>query len=205
MPRKTDGILFELHPGPMKDQDGQPLLYVRPAKGYKKSMNELENYCETYHYIPQGEVRRVLDVVQKTVGKWLSKGYRVDTPFGSFAPRLKMLGEHTDPKTVSGRDVVFAGISYNPSKEFVRNANKNYEGYRKSMQPVGNSQMYDPMAMNEALRKSMALGFTTIADFMQHSGLKRDSAKLYLDSLCEGAAPSLRKVKRGRLWHYLPS
>ena len=32
MPRKTDGIEFEIHPRPTKSEDGKPLLYVRPAK-----------------------------------------------------------------------------------------------------------------------------------------------------------------------------
>ena len=37
MPRKTDGIEFEIHPRPTKGEDGKPLLYVRPAKGRKKT------------------------------------------------------------------------------------------------------------------------------------------------------------------------
>ena len=32
MPRKTDGIKFEIHPRPTKGEDGKPLLYVRLAK-----------------------------------------------------------------------------------------------------------------------------------------------------------------------------
>ena len=28
MPRKTDGIEFEIHPRPTKGEDGKPLLYV---------------------------------------------------------------------------------------------------------------------------------------------------------------------------------
>ena len=31
----------------------------------------------------------------ETAGRWLSEGYRVETPIGSFAPKLKLLGEHT--------------------------------------------------------------------------------------------------------------
>ena len=40
MPRKTDGIEFEIHPRPTKGEDGKPLLYVRPAKGRKKSFKQ---------------------------------------------------------------------------------------------------------------------------------------------------------------------
>ena len=48
MPRKTDGIEFEIHPRPTKGEDGKPLLYVRPAKGRKKSFKQLEDFCNKY-------------------------------------------------------------------------------------------------------------------------------------------------------------
>ena len=31
MPRKTDGVLFELQPRPTKGDDGKPLLYAKPV------------------------------------------------------------------------------------------------------------------------------------------------------------------------------
>ena len=128
--------------------------------------------------------------------------YRVETPIGSFAPKLKLLGEHTDPKTIHGRDIEYAGIEFIPSKEFINEGGKNREGYRKSEAQVGNSQMYDEKAMDEALRRSIRMGYTTIPDFMIYSGLKRDSAKAYLDSLCQGEHPRLRKVRESRRWMY---
>ena len=90
MPRKTDGIEFEIHPRPTKGEDGKPLLYVRPAKGRKKSFKDLE------------------------------------------------------------------------------------------------------------------LGYATIPEFMIFSGLKRDSAKAYLDSLCKGDHPRLWRVRESRRWLYFP-
>jgi hypothetical protein len=39
---------------------------------------------------------------------------------------------------------------------------------------------------------------------MIFSGLKRDSAKTYLDSLCKGEHPRLRKVWESRRWLYFP-
>ena len=36
----------------------------------------------------------VFNVVMDVVGLWLSDGYRVETPIGSFAPKLKLLGDH---------------------------------------------------------------------------------------------------------------
>ena len=110
MPRKTDGIEFEIHPRPTKGEDGKPLLYVRPAKGRKKSFKDLETFCNKYRNLRTGEFQMVMDVVMEVVGLWLSDGYRVETPLGSFAPKLKLMGEHTDPKTIHGRDVRYAGI-----------------------------------------------------------------------------------------------
>jgi hypothetical protein len=81
---------------------------------------------------------------------------------------------------------------------------KNREGYRKSDTQVGNSQMYDEKAMDEALSRCMKLGYVTIPEFMIFSGLKRDSAKAYLDSLCKGEHPRLWKVRESRRWLYFP-
>jgi len=204
MPRKTDGIEFEIHPRPTKGEDGKPLLYIRPAKGRKKSFKDLEAFCNKYRDLRTGELHQVMEVVMEVVGLWLSDGYRVETPLGSFALKLKLMGEHTDPKTIHGRDVRYAGIEFIPSKKFIKEGGQNREGYRKSDEPVGNSQMHDQQAMDEALRRSMRLGYTTIPEFMIHSGLRRDSAKAYLDSLCQGEHPRLWKVRESRRWLYFP-
>ena len=79
MPRKTDGIEFEIHPRPTKGEDGKPLLYVRPAKGRKKSFKDLEDFCNKYRNLRTGELQMVFDVVMDVVGLWLSDGYRVET------------------------------------------------------------------------------------------------------------------------------
>ena len=164
----------------------------------------METFCNKYRNLRPGELQMVMDVVMDVVGLWLSDGYRVETPIGSFAPKLKLLGEHTDPKTIHGRDIKYVGIEFIPSKEFIKEGGQNREGYRKSDEQVGNSQMHDPKAMDEALRRSMKLGYTTIPEFMIYSGLRRDSAKTYLDSLCKGEHPRLWKVRESRRWLYFP-
>ena len=116
MPRKTDGIEFEIHPRPTKGEDGKPLLYVRPAKGRKRSFKDLETFCNKYRNLRPGELKMAFDVVMDVVGLWLSDGYRVETPIGSFAPKLKLLGEHTDPKTIHGRDIVYLAGVYPPRR-----------------------------------------------------------------------------------------
>lgn len=204
MPRKTDGIEIEIHPGPNKDKDGKPLLYVRPAKGRKKSFRDLDDFCNKYRHLHPGDMKMVFDVAMDVIGLWLSQGYRVQTPFGSFAPKLKLLGEHTDPKTIHGRDIVYAGIEFKPSKEFIDEGDRNNHGYRKSRSQIGNSLMKDQQAMDEALRRCLKQGFVTIPQFMDLSGLKRDSAKSYLDGLCKGENPRLWKTRRSGSWFYFP-
>lgn len=204
MPRKTDGIEIEIHPGPKKGEDGKPLLYVRPAKGHKKTFKELEEFCTKYRGLRTGEIGQVFDVLTEIASNWLSEGYRVETPLGSFAPKLKLLGDHTDPQTITGRDIAYTGIDFIPNKDFFKKASRNREGYRKSQGIVGNSQMYNQQAMDAALKRCMTLGYATIPEFMIYSGLKRDSAKSYLDSLCEGDHPRLWRVKESRRFLYFP-
>ena len=204
MPRKTDGIEFEIHPRPTKGEDGKPLLYVRPAKGRKKTVADMEQFCTKYRGLSKGEFIRVFETALELTAMWLQDGYRVETPFGSFAPKLKLMGEHTDPQTIRGKDVRYAGVDFKPCRRLIKEADNGREGFRKGDGPVGNSQMYDQQAMDVALRKSMGNGFATIPVFMIFSGLKRDSARRYLDSLCRGDNPRLRKVRYGRQWHYFP-
>lgn len=204
MPRKTDGIEFEIHPRPTKGEDGKPLLYVRPAKGMKKSFKDLEIFCNKYRGLRPGDLQQSFYVAMDVISLWMSLGYRVETPFGSFAPKLKLLGEHTDPSTIHGRDIIYAGVDFIPAKDFVTECSRNNDGFRKSQSTVGNSQMYDQKAMDVALRRCMRLGYATIPEFMIYSGLKRDSAKNYLDNLCRGENPRLRKVRESRRWLYFP-
>jgi hypothetical protein len=50
----------------------------------------------------------------------------------------------------------------------------------------------------------MISGFTTIQIFMMKSGLKYHSAQRYLDHLCLGEQPTLRRQKIGGTIHYFP-
>ena len=68
MPRKTNGIEFEIHPRPTKGEDGKPLLYVRPVKGRKKNFKQLEDFCNKYRNLRTGELQMVFDVVIEFVG-----------------------------------------------------------------------------------------------------------------------------------------
>ena len=202
MPRKTNGIEFELHPSPKRDEEGKPLLYARPASGRKKTMKQLDDFCAEYRNLQKGEMERLFNLFLDVAGNWLSQGYRVETPIGSLSIKLKLIGEHSDPDKVTGRDILYNGVEFTPSKELVEKAGRHHEGYRKKSGIVGNSQMYDPKAMEEALRNSLKLGYTSVSTFMYFSGLKRDSAQKYLDSLTKGEDASLLRIKNGKSYIY---
>lgn len=202
MPRKTDGVLFELQPRPTKGDDGKPLLYAQPVIERKHDLDDIDTYCTKYRHTSKGEMKRLFSLLEEVTTMWLSQGHRVETPFGSFAPKLRLLGEHTEPEKVLGRDVMYGGVEFIPSKQFVKDADCSLEGFRRLKANVGNSQMYDPKMMDEALRKSNRNGYVTISTFKIFSGLKYNSAKNYLDSLCQGEHPRLRRYKEGRTWHY---
>ena len=202
MPRKSDGILFELQPRPTKGDDGKPLLYAQPVIERKYDLDAIDDFCANYRHKSKGEIRCLFELFSEVATMWLRKGYRVETPFGSLAPKLKLIGEHTDPEKVTGRDVMYGGIEFIPSKQFVKDADCSREGFRRQQGSVGNSQMYDPKAMDEALRRSTYNGYVTVSRFQYYSGLKRKSAKAYLDSLCEGDNPRLRCYREGRTLHY---
>lgn len=203
MPRKTDGILFELQPRPTKGDDGKPLLYAQPVVEHKYNLDDIDDFCAKYRHTSRGEIKRLFDLLGEVTSLWLRQGNRVETPFGSFAPKLKLMGDHTDPNKVLGSDVRYGGVEFIPSRQFVSDADCSQHGFRRMKTSVGNKQMYDPKAMNEALRQSGSYGYVTISNFMFYSHLKRKSAKAYLDSLCEGENPRLRRYREGRTWHYV--
>lgn len=204
MPRKTNGILFELQPRPTKGDDGNALLYAQPVITRKYDLKDIDDFCAKYRHTSRGEIQRLFRLLEEVTTMWLRDGNRVETPFGSFAPKLKLIGEHTDPTKVTSRDIMYGGIEFIPSKQFVKDADCSHEGFRRKKSVVGNSQMYDAKAMEEALRRSTHNGYITISTFMVFSHLKRKSAKAYLDSLCKGDHPRLWKVRESRRWLYFP-
>lgn len=58
MPR-SQGIPYEIHPNPKKDEKGLPLLYVRPLKRNKISMEGIEEFCHNHLALPLGEFKRL--------------------------------------------------------------------------------------------------------------------------------------------------
>lgn len=203
MPRKDKGMFFELHPGPLKDESGNPLLYARPATR-KMTMQEVRDLC-ALRGINANMIEYAFETFIDLCGKWMADGYRIETPLGTFAPKIKLQGEFTDPSKVQGSDVQYAGIEVTPSKQFIKAVRYHINGFRKKSNVAGNAQMKNEAFMADALRQSMLQsGFTTISKFMAASGLKYHSAQRYLDRLCYCVTPKLRQQKIGGVLHYFP-
>lgn len=204
MPRKTDGIVYELYPRPTNDEEGKPLLYARPVVSEKHDIGDLDDFCARYRGTSRGDMKRFFELFKDVATLWLRQGHRVDTPFGSLAPKLRLIGDHSDPQKVTGKDIVYAGLEFIPSKEFVYNADCSLRGFRRQEHnPNDNEKAASQDELYKALRKSInRSGYTTVARFMFYSGMKCSSARNFLNGLCKGDNPLLIRFSEGRNIHY---
>ena len=184
MPRKKDGMPFEMFPTPAKGKDGKILYYPRPRSGQKISMRGLDEYCAK-HY-------------------WLSEGYRIDTPIGSFAPRLRVIREITDPDDVQGRDVRFDGVEYNSGKLWHESVEKWLEGFRRVQNTNTQEVLADQEKLEAILHECLERyhGYVTVRLFSIHTGLTYYSAKKQLNQWTLGQQAKLLKTKRGQEYIY---
>ncbi len=205
MPRKKKGMMFELLPRPTTDENGKPLLYARPASTRKWSIGWIDEFCSKYRAIPSGEVNRVFETFLEVAVSFMMDGSRVITPIGSFAPKLKIKGDFSDPKKVKHSDVYLAGIEFIPSKRFIQELeNRLDDGFLKYIDPYDREAVRSKITLEEALQKSLRKGYTTIRAFCGYSGLKYVSARRFLNSLCEGDSPRLERIREGHQLHYRP-
>ena len=204
MPRKKDGMLFEIHPTPAKGKDGKSILYVRPVSGHKLTMKALENYCSDNYGLRYGELSRAFDVFVRAASELMARGYRVDTPIGSFAPKLALWREITDPAEISGQDVRLDGVDYNPGKLWNDEIGKWNNGFRRANNPDTQQIMSDSEKLEKILRDTINKynGYVTVGRFAYHSGLTYYSARKQLNAWCEGDTPTLLKTKRGQEYIY---
>ena len=100
MPRKTNGMPFEIHPSPKKAANGKNILYVRPRSRHKITMEQLDDYCANHYALRPGELTRAFQAFIEATSYYLSEGYRVETLIGSFAPKIGLRRELTDPDEV---------------------------------------------------------------------------------------------------------
>ena len=204
MPRKKDGMLFEVHPTPVKGKNGRNIVYVRPAGARKLSIQAIDDYCDKCYGLRFGELSRAMDVFLRAAAELMSKGYRLDTPIGSFAPKLALVREMTDADEVKGRDVRFDGVDYNPGKCWNEQFEKWSEGFRPVNNPDTRRLLSDHELMDRKLQECLKQfkGYITVGIFAHHSGLTYYSARKQLEEWTKGDNPRLLKTRHGHEYIY---
>lgn len=204
MPRKTNGMPFEIHPSPKKAENGKNILYVRPRSRQKITMEQLDDYCANHYALRPGELTRAFQAFIEATGYYLSEGYRVETLIGSFAPKIGLKRELTDPNEVKTTDVLFEGIEYKSVKEYEKSVLSNLRGFRRANNPNVQQLMADEDHLNKALQTNLERyhGYVTARSFAHSANITYYSARKQLDKWCEGDNPRLLKTKQGQEYIY---
>ena len=203
MPRKNYGMWYEVHPTPVKGEDGKNLVYVRPRSGQKITMKELEDYCEKINALRYGEMSRAFDAFIRAAGRFLAEGYRVETPIGSFAPKLSLAKQITDPDQVKDRDVRLEGVEYNPGKLWEKAIDKWLDGFRRYQNPDTKQILADKEKLEQVMRGVLQrCGFITAGMFSRASGLTLYSSRKQLNEWTKGDNPKLLMTPRGKEYIY---
>ena len=200
MPRKESGMWYEVHRTPVKGEDGQNIVYVRPKSGMKLNMKQLEDYCERMNYLRYGELSRVMDAFVRVTGRFLAEGYRIDTPIGSFAPKLSLTKQATDANEVKDRDVRLDGVEYNPGKLWDKEMKKWLDGFRRFHNPDTKEILADKDKLEQLMRECIQKhnGYITAGMFARYSGLTLYSARKQLNEWTHGDNPKLLLTAQGK-------
>ena len=186
---KTDGIPFEVHRSPKADEEGNVMLYAVPQSNRTKDFKELETWLHVSNAVRAGELQRSFDAFMDECTRWLSQGYRVQTPIGVFSLKLGMKRKVTNPREVRHDDVEFKGIEFRPSAEFTKGVKLKVksEGFRFVHKADPTLLVANEEAMLEALYKSIHAegGYTTVARICSHK--KTPPVVLQRLMLAEGA------------------
>ena len=204
MPRKKDGMPFEVHPTPAKGRDGKNIVYAKPALRDKMTMQGVEDFCSRNYGLRYGELSRAFDVFLRAAAELMAMGYRVDTPIGSFAPRLVLTREITDPDEVKSRDVRFNGVDYNPGKRWDEELERWNSGFRRIENANTQELLADKNRLEVVLQNCLqrSNGYVTISSFAFSSGLTYYSARKLLNRWTQGDNPKLLKTRRGQEYIY---
>ena len=191
---------YEVHPTPVKDAGGKNLVYVRPMSGMKISMKQLEEYCERCNSLRYGELSRAFDAFVRAAGRFLAEGYRIDTPIGSFAPKLSLARQISDPDEVKDRDVRLEGVEYNPGKLWDKEIKKWLDGFRRHQNPDTQEILADREKLEQEMRDCIRKhnGYITAGMFARYTGLTLYSARKQLNEWTKGENPKLLMTQQGK-------
>ena len=198
MPKKKTGFMYEVHPSPMKGKDGRYIVYARPARGLKLDIEAVDKYCHDNYETKGGELEFVFKQFLKCASELMAKGYRIETPIGSFVPKLGLKREITNADEVDDNDVQLEGVDYNPGKIW----NKAIEGwlfngFHRVENPNVQELMQDTEHLDQALKECLKRGFVTVKVFAIQAQLTDYSARKQLEAWTQGENPKLTKSTIG--------
>jgi len=199
MPKKKSGFLYEVHPTPAKGKDGRNIVYARPAKGLKLDIKAVDEYCNKHYNTRNGEVEFVFEEFLKGAAELMAKGYRIDTPIGSFVPKLGLKREITNADKVKNSDVVLEGVDYNPGKIWNKAISKwLFNGFLRVDNPNVMTLMQDSDHLERALKECLKQGYATTKSFAYYASLTHYSARKQLEAWTKGENPKLMKTRMGQ-------
>ena len=184
----------------MKGKDGRNIVYAKPAKGLKLDIKAVDGYCHEHYELKDGELEFVFKQFLKCASELMARGYRIDTPIGSFVPKLGLKREITSADEVDDDDVQLEGVDYNPGKIW----NKAIEGwlfngFTKVENPNVQELMQDTAHLEQALKECLKQrGFVTVKAFTIQAHLTDYSARKQLETWTKGDNPKLMKTKMGQ-------
>ena len=184
----------------MKGKDGRNIVYAKPAKGLKLDIDAVDGYCHEHYELKDGELEFVFKQFLKCASELMARGYRIDTPIGSFVPKLGLKREITNADEVDDDDVQLEGVDYNPGKIW----NKAIEGWLfngfiRVENPNVQELMQDTAHLEQALRECLKQrGFVTVKAFTIQAHLTDYSARKQLETWTKGDNPKLMKTKMGQ-------
>ena len=203
MPRKKKGFLYEVHPTPMKGKDGRNIVYARPARGMKLDIDAVDDYCHQHYETKKGELEFVLKQFQKCAAELMARGYRIETPIGSFVPKLGLKREITDADEVEDDDVMLDGVDYNPGKLWNKAIDPwLFNGFTRVDNPNVQELMQDTEHLERALKECLKKGYVTVTMFANRASLSKYSARKQLEAWTKGEIPKLMRSKMGQLHVY---
>lgn len=203
MPRKKNGIPYEVYRSPMKGEDGQNIVYVRPQSRSKVDMDELDAYCAQNYAVHRGETTRLFNVFMQAVSSYLADGYTIETPIGTFAPKIGLQRTITNPDEVKNQDVCFEGIAFRSSKLFDERVERWTNGFCRVYNADTQELMADTKRLESVLQHCLAdNGYVTVGLFAKKTGLTKYSARKQMDAWCQGDLPRLLKTKMARQFIY---
>ena len=196
---------FEAHPSPKVAENGEKLLYVKTQSGLVRTLSEFGMWFHDKFSLRQGDMNRVFEAMLDGAPEWFASGYRIETPIGTFSPKLKLKRQVTDPDDISHDDVELDGIEFQPSKSFIKNMEYAVvrDGFRYIRKPKSNRLLNNRQHLEKALQQCIKeRGYATVASFAAHSGLTDHSARRQLDKWCYGDSPKLQFSHFGRIHIY---